>query len=94
MELKKLGFSDLVFLFNSYNFALFFMKRCLFVLLIAFNVLMWGCRVDKIIISTQNNYIGVNMARGKDKLIKFKEYLAVKDAETDYGVVADGPLKG
>lgn len=34
------------------------------------------------------------MARGKDKLIKFKEYLAVKDAETDYGVVADGPLKG
>ena len=48
-------------------------------------------------ISTQNNYIGVNMARGKDKLKEFKEYLAVKavkDAETDYGVVADGPLKG
>ena len=37
------------------------------------------------------------MARGKDKLKEFKEYLAdkaVKDAETDYGVVADGPLKG
>ena len=33
----------------------------------------------------------------KDKLKEFKEYLAdkaVKDAETDYGVVADGPLKG
>ena len=37
------------------------------------------------------------MARGKDKLKEFKEYLAdkaVKDAEIDYGVVADGPLKG
>ena len=36
------------------------------------------------------------MARGKDKLEDFKKFVAekaVKDA-TDYGVVADGPLKG